>query len=223
VALENEDSSGLLLVAADPDALDDSESVIEAGGSSPQLGLAGDSGFDVLVAGETGEESDILLVDEEKTDPLVHMAAVEFELEPSPQTMGDDDSESSSQVIAIDVALSGEAHSSADPFDNFEGFGFDSGIHSAPAAATSDPLGAGTTPSFDAFAASAATTTTTKKAVVQEEEYSTGMLIALISLLAVMLLPGLMFVDMMVHMWSWSDPFILNSVLMGAIAGLFGL
>jgi len=217
-----EDSSALVLASAESHALDDEESVLGAGSSSPQLGLAGDSGFDVLVAGETGDDSDVLLA-AEKTETAAP-PEVEFELEPPPPVLGDDHSESSSQVIAIDVGLAGEALS-ADAFeqDGFENFiGFDSGIQSPPAAAANDPFGSGVSSLPDAFA-TPAVTVSPKKAVVQGEEYSTGMLIALISLLVLMLLPGLMLIDTMVHMWSWSDPFPLNSLLMGTIAGWFGL
>jgi len=213
-----EDSSALVLESAN--ALDDEESVLGASGSSPQLGLAGDSGFDVLVAGEIADDSDILLV-EEKTETLA-TPVKEFALEPPSPALDGDDSESSSQVIAIDVGLAGEAMS-ADTFepDSFENFiGFDSGIQTPPTAATTnDPFGSGTASVFTTPAVTAPPT----KIAVPEEEYSAGMLIALISAIAVMMLPGLMLIDTMVHMWSWSDPFILNSVLMSTIAGWFGL
>jgi len=219
----DEDSSALVLGSADSDALDDHESVFEISGSSPQLGLAGDSGFDVLTVGETGNDTDVVLP-EEKTETL-KPSVVEFELEPPPPALGDDNSESSSQVIAIDVGLAGEAQSAdalgQDGFENF--LDFDSGVQAPPAAsATADPFGSGVSSLPDVFTAPAATVSS-KKAAVEKEEYSTGMLIALISALVVMLLPGLMLIDTMIHMWSWSDPFMLNSLLMGTIAGWFGL
>ena len=200
----------------------DEESVLEADGSSPQLGLAGDSGFDVLVAGD--DASDVLEV-EEKTESF---AASDFTLEPSMKTSGSDDSDSSSQVIAIDVGFAEAAHEAATfepmdvPIDDFgaAGFGFDSGVH-APAAASSDPFGAGAA-APDVFAMPTATVSL-KKTAAPKEEYSTGVLLALVSALVVMLLPGIMLLDAMLHMWSWSDPFILNSVLMSTISGWFGL
>ena len=213
----NELESSALILESEKDLGE--ESILGASGSSPQLGLAGDSGFDVLVAGE--EEEDILQVDEEKTEAVSH--AVEFDLEPSPQVKGDDDSESSSQVIEIDV---GElaAGQDSDPFgqDGFGDFaGFDSGIQTPPTAA-GDSIGAGAAPFPDVFSVPA-TTVSPKRAVGTEGEYSTGMLIALVSALVVMVLPGMMLIDTMIHMWSWNDPFVLNSVLMGMIANIFGL
>ena len=217
----NELESSALILESEKDLGE--ESILGASGSSPQLGLAGDSGFDVLVAGE--EEDSFLQVDDEKSEAV--SPAVEFDLEPSPQVQGDDDSESSSQVIEIDVGELG-AEQNADPFgqDGFGDFsGFDSGVQPLPAVAAapaSDPLGAGISSFPDVFS-SPASGLSSKKMGVAEEEYSTGMLIALVSALVVMLLPGMMLIDTMIHMWSWNDPFVLNSALMGMIANMFGL
>ena len=217
VVQEDEDSSALILAKADDDVLEDEASVLAAGGSSPQLGLAGDSGFDVLVA---GEDEDILHVDNESSS-IPDAIVEDFDLEPSPKAPEDDDSESSSQVISIDISEMGQT---ADPFgqqpdDGFDPFtGFDSGIHQAPQAATSsDPFG-----TSDAFATPIASVSP-PKAVAPAEEYSTGMLVALACALVVMMFPGLMLIDNMIHMWSWGEPFILNSMWMDPIAGLFGL
>jgi len=241
------DSSALVLAKDEVDSSDailtpdseihevefDDDSILEAEGSSPQLGLAGDSGFDIL---DVGGDSSIMQLDEEHTEAIaspIEVEVDEFDLEPSQILMNDDDSESSSQVIAIDVGLEGEesegagAFGGGDDFD-FMGVDFDSDVAPPPAAETpvSDPFGEAATedvPQFDAFAAPAVSVTPAKKAVVPEEEYSTGVLIALASALAVMLLPGIMVIDNMVNIWSWNEPFTLNSVLMGQIANLFGL
>jgi hypothetical protein len=199
----------------------DNESVLDAGSSSPQLGLAGESGFDILVA---DEDADILQEVREGTEPVT-AGGTEFELEPSPKMPDSDDSESSSQVIAIDHVFSSDDQM-PDPFEQ-GGFdapdfaGFDSGIQSsASVPATNDSFGGFPPP--DTFTAPSFSATA-KKAVQQEEEYSTGTLVALTSALVVMLLPGLMLVDTVVHIWSWGDPFILNSFLMQTISGWFGL
>ena len=223
-----EDSSSLLLddssalLEPDPEVHEvdfDDESVLEADGSSPQLGLAGESAFDVLVA---ADDSELLALDEEKTE--ISNLVQEFSLQPSAKKPGDDDSESSSQVIAIDVGIevAGQDH---DPFggDNFD-FGFDSDVQpAAPAAGVADPFGGvAASPIPDAFAAPAVSVTP-KKAVAAEEEYSTGVMASLVAALVVMLLAGVMLIDTMVHLWSWGEPFVLNSMLMGTIGGLFGL
>jgi len=221
VDVDLDDDSSALGLASESDSV---SSVLGASSSSPQLGLAGDSGFDVLVAGEVALESDILLVDEEKTEAVVPVAE-DFVLEPTPRASEGDDSESSSQVIAIDVGLAAETHDS-DPFgeDTFGDFGgFDGGFQpsSVAAPATNDPFGgASTTP--PAFDFAKATPPPVKKPVAQEE-YTPGMLIALAAALVFMLLPAVMMLDTMIHMWSWGDPFILNSLWMSTIAGIFGL
>ena len=207
---------------------DDQESILEAGDSSPQLGLAGESGFDVLVAAD--EESELVQLDAESTE--ISDLVEEFILEPSAKVPGDDDSESSSQVIAIDVGV--EMAQDDSPFgdDNFGFLEMDGGVSAsaigAPSVVVDDPFGVGGAPVADAFsplaaAAPVVAVAAKKTAVVAEEEYSTGVLVSLAVALVLLLIPGIMMIDMMMHMWSWGEPFILNSVLMGAIAGMFGL
>ena len=232
VALDDDsDSSGPLSLAKKEDsslavALDDEESVLGAAGSSPQLGLAGDSGFDVIVAGEGVVEaevevaSDDLLEVEEKTE-TVAKPVEDFALEPSPVAAYTEDSESTSKVIAIDI---GDAAASqpADAFGGveFEGFGgFDSGVI-APAAAGDGGFGGTAAP--DVFIPPIAQTAPVK-AAVQEEEYSTGILVSLVLALLVMLVPGIILLDTIIYMWSWNDQFTLSSALIGPLAGLFGL
>jgi len=244
-----EDSSALLLAADDLDSsavllepepefheVDlDGESILEAEGSSPQLGLAGDSGFDILlaaddaVADKADEEENIMQLEEANTE-AVSFAADDFELEPSQIMMDADDSESSSQVMAIDVGLAGESHDD-DPFGGGDDFdfmvGFDSGAAPSPhpiEAPASDPFGMGApdSPMSDVFTPPIVSAAP-KKAAQQEAEYSTGMLITLACALAALLLPGIMLIDTMAHMWSWNEPFILNSILMDTISSVLGL
>ena len=221
VIMDDEDSSALVLAEPDSYVVDD-ESVL-TGGSSPQLGLAGDSGFDVLLTDE--DSSNVLQVEEEKTE-ISSVAAAEFELEPSQIVAESDDSESSSQVIAVDVGLA--AQEGTDPFghtfDVADFAGFDSGI-SVPSEPTSgDPFSSavGIPDDFNA-AFTPVAAVSSRKPAARTEEYSTGMLVSLASILVVMLLPGLMLLDTMIHVWSWNEPFLLNSILMNTIAGWFGL
>ena len=231
-AIQKDDDSSALLLAAGPEfhevELDEQDSVLDAGSSSPQLGLAGDGEFDVLLS---AEDDNILQLDEEKTEAIAPPMVEDFDLEPSAQMAGDDDSESSSQVIAIDVGLSSVVQDE-EPFggDNFNFMEFDSGVHtpSAPAAVTSDPFGNGAEadalPMPDVFTPPPAVSPApAKKPAVTEEEYSTGMLITLVCALVFLLLPGLMLIDQMVSIWSWNEPFFLNSMLMSTIAGWLGL
>ena len=227
-AVSSELESSALILAAEKELGEDSIFGLVSGGSSPQLGRASESGFDVLVAGES-EEEDLLQVDTESTESVESMV-VEFTLEPSSQVLGDDDSESSSQIIEIDMGGLAEAAvtQEADPFgqDSFGDFpGFDGGLAAEPAAGTNEPFGAGASPfpSGDAFTAPIATATP-KKPTAQQEEYSTGVLVALGFALAMLLFPGILLIDTMLHMWSWNDPpFGLNGLLASTIADLFGL
>ena len=232
VADEDSSSSSLgLAPASQADAveLDDNESVLGGSGSSPQLGLAGDSGFDMLIGAEdsdlvANEDSDLLQVDDENTSAV--FPAEDFVLEPSAKEAESDDSESSSQVIAIDgPGFAGAGQD--DPFGQAD-FGtsdfssFDSGIQESVAPMTNDPFGSGSSPFPDAFPVSSPSVTV-KKSDVPAEEYSTGMFGALLAALFVMLPTGYMLVDTMTHMWSWSEPFILSSMLMDMVSGVFGL
>ena len=229
---DEESSSSLGLAPAsqaDAVVLDDNESVLGGSGSSPQLGLAGDSGFDMLVAEEdsdlvVSEDSDLLQVEDEKTSTV--QPTEDFALEPSVKETDSDDSESSSQVIAIDGAEFTDA-AQDDPFGQADFgtsdfSGFDSGIKESASSAASDPFGSGTSPFPDAFPASAPSVST-KAPAAPSEEYSSGMLGALIGALIVMLPSGYMLIDTMTHMWSWDDPSLLSSTLMNMISGLFGL
>ena len=227
------DSSALVLAsstgASDVD-LNDEMSVLGAGGSSPQLGLAGDSGFDMLVAGEdenifeVDEKSDIVAASLEEenmfeVDEKTDVADAEFKLEPSPAGL-DDNSESSSQVIAIDVGLAGggaDADSFGTDFGDFAGF--DSGLQQGPPPVANDPFGTAGA-SFDT--AAPVVSVMPKKPAASTEEYSTGMLVALVCAFVVMLPAGLMLLDTMLHIWSWDDPYILKSGLMEPIANWIG-
>ena len=233
IEVDEESSASLSLAAGQEGSeaviLDDNESVLGSSGSSLQLGLAGDSGFDMLVAGEdsdvvVSEDSDLLQVDEEKTSML--LPAEDFALEPSARASDIDDSESSSQVIAIDAGFAGMGQSEsqeADPFGqaDFSDFGADGGFQ-APAA-PDDPFGPSASPFPSETLPVSAPVVSSKKTAAPEAEYSAGVLSLLVVALVFMAVPGVMLIDMMVRMWSWSDPFILNSFLMQTLVGLFGL
>ena len=222
VFVEDDDSSALLLAHTDSsDALGDKDSVLSPSGSSPQLNLTSDSGFDVLIA---GDDDDFMLGDRKKASASGDVVQ-EFSLEPSPNILGGDDSESSSQVIAIDAfaGLGPDIDPFAkqdDDFGAFSGFGSDIQQPSQTPAAGGDTFG-----TSDVFSASVApaVSVTTKKPTAPAEDYSTGALLALVFALVFMLPAGLMLIDTMVHVWSWGEPFILNSILMSTFSGLFGL
>jgi hypothetical protein len=79
----------------------------------------------------------------------------------------------------------------------------------------------GETPSFGSgFEASA--TSTFPAAAKTEAEYKPGIVIALISLTVLLVFPCIMLLDLMRNIWSWGEPFVINSALMDMIAGMVG-
>jgi excisionase family DNA binding protein len=239
---QEEDDSSLFEIAEDSEigdpnvhevdfGDDDESAVLSLEGSSPQLGLAGDSAFDVLVA---DEEKNILEADDSASDEVIEVD--DFDLEPLAKAIEDDDSESSSQVIAVDIGIDTEIQDGPS-FEEDDGFSFDevdfdSGLQPSVAEAQAemdDPFGMGlgdasATMQQPGFAtAPAVSVSPSKTPGIPEEEFSKGMLIAMAFALVILLLPGIMLVDAMMNMWSWNQPFILNSALMGMIAGVLGL
>jgi hypothetical protein len=206
---------------------EEEESVLESGGSSPQLGLAGDSGFDVLVAANDEGNVNVGNVPKfEEDTETASLASSEFTLEPTLSAIGgEEDSESSSQVIAVDVGLIA-ATQEADPvgqtdvFNASDFIGIDRGVSAPAAAAANDPFGAAAT---EVFATPVAAVSPKKAATAQEAEYSTGALLALFVALVPVLISAMMLIDTMVHMWSWGEPYTLNSLWMGEVSRLLGL
>ena len=226
VLLDEDDASALLLLSPESYAVElDDESALIDGGASPQLELADNSGLDVLLDQE--EPSDVLDIGKEEYEVSASESA-DFDLEPSQVVWSGDDSESSSQVIAVDVALAETMQESADSlglanFDTADFAEFGSGVSSPAGPTSGDPFGMpGVTDDFGSTF-TPAVAVTPKKPATPVEEYSTGMLVALSLTLAVLLLPCLVILDTMIHMWSWEEPFILNGVLMNEIAKLFNI
>ena len=205
IALEEAEQDSAVLIQADVGNVDESD-------------------FDIF------EEGGILGLQDENTEVAVPMSE-DFTLEPSMGLSHDDDSESSSQVIAVDVGSVGEGMFEAE-VDDFNFMDFDGDGGAAPeAGAADDPLGAGgfagpSEPFQDAFSAAPAVSVSSaasKKPSVPAEDYSTGMLVSMAIALVVMLLPCVLLIDTMVNMWSWNQPFIVNGLLMEQITNLLGL
>ncbi|GHT38693.1 hypothetical protein FACS189427_12970 [Planctomycetales bacterium] len=98
---------------------------------------------------------------------------------------------------------------SAAPADEMLG----NGVFSSPAGETSS-FGSG-------FEVSA--TSTFPAAAKTEAEYKPGVVIALISLTVLLVFPCIMLLDLMRNIWSWGEPFVINSALMDMIVGMVGL
>ncbi|MDR0521638.1 MAG: helix-turn-helix domain-containing protein [Planctomycetaceae bacterium] len=195
------------------------DNVRKGEGSSPQLGLAGQSGLDNLAERSSG----VTLLDQPSSPD--DSGIVEFTLEPSSIVSAmDDNSESSSQVIAIgEINLPPPEDDPVRPpaggnefgdFDNNFNIGTDSGDNFNP------PAGGMFGPHVDVSLAPPPAPPTAPLG----EEYTTASLVALALAVIVLIFPAIMMVDTVAHIWSWGNqPFILNSWLMGWFKGWLGL
>ncbi|MCL2744564.1 MAG: helix-turn-helix domain-containing protein [Planctomycetaceae bacterium] len=55
-----------------------------------------------------------------------------------------------------------------------------------------------------------------------EAEYGTGTVLSLITLTVIMIFPGIMLLDLIRNIWSWNEPFVINSALMDMIGNMLG-
>ncbi len=204
--------------------LDDDELVLGSGAGSDVTSGAGDSGINLtnpadsglsledpleLSAASSGDslelgEDDMLSVDDELT-PLSDGADNDFQLTPV-DSLGDDESDSGSQVISLDEGdfqeetagdlLTEEGFADADEAGGFDEE--DAGIAAAPAAA-----------SLAAAKAAAA-------------ESSEGGLwnVLLFAIVLVMGITSLMALDVVNNIWSWQGTYAVNSSIMDAIIGM---
>ena len=237
-APKREHPSDGLTLADEPEGtvdlmLGDDEVVFDETGSSPKLNLAQDSGLSLLEAevelemvekggsdiGLEVDDDDILtLVDAESAENTSTMAIPiedDFQLTPGVNVQSDD-SESSSQVIALEEA---------------------GGMFGEPVEPSFPPFGApepmGTTPQSGDFAfggaiplaenadffpasASAAFPHPTSSS---EPTYGIGTIVMLLVCAFFLVICGCMSLDLIIHIWSWEEPFVINSTIMNLVAG----
>ncbi|MDR0608490.1 MAG: helix-turn-helix domain-containing protein [Planctomycetaceae bacterium] len=222
--------------ASDVDLAADDDLVLDSNGSSGQLDLAGDSGLSLLdiadsidlqpvekggsdVQLELDDDDDILsLVDDdlavENTSTIAIPVEDDFQLTPNSGFVSTDDSESASQVIALD-----EESMFATPGGS-SGFGTD--IPFAPAT----PVAEATTPGavFDAtpfttgpgeFVARTPETIST----TAEIQYTSWHIFWIVFATVFLIIPGMMIMDLIIHIWSWGEPFVINSSIMDLFVG----
>ena len=270
ISLVGSSGSGVDLAGSDK-IFDDDDVVI--GGSSSGLNLGGDSGISLLDAAaesdfslgaaaggsdailELAPEDDILALIDEEVDPdtaTVLGTEDDFQLQADDDIFMTDDSESSSQVIAIEGDLAsdldnfnftddlGEATVASDAGGDDLLFSSDdspavtgdiftetgSGIDSAFGGfdASSDFGDMGGLGSADAvgFGTETAAAAVTPSAVVtpgSNEPKFTGLSVtALFIMVLIMAVGGSLMFELIRSIWSWSEPFTINS----SILGLFG-
>jgi excisionase family DNA binding protein len=224
--------------ASDIDLAADADLVLDGNGSSGQLNLAGDSGLSLLDVTdnidlqpvekggsdaqlELDDDDDILsLVDDElaveNTSTIAIPVEDDFQLTPDAGFASADDSESASQVIALD-----EDSMFATPGGS-SGFGTD--IPFAPATPVVEETNSGVgfgAASFTAgpveFAARTQETTTT----TTEIPYTSWHIFWIVFATVFLILPGMMIMDLIIHIWSWGEPFVINSSIMDLVVGMF--
>jgi len=265
ISLIGGSGSGIDLGGSDK-IFDDDDVVI--GGSSSGLNLGGDSGISLLDAAaesdfslgaaaggsdailELAPEDDILALIDEEVDPdtaTVLGAEDDFQLQADDDIFMTDDSESSSQVIAIEGDLAsdldsfnfaddiGEASVASDTGGDDLLFSSDdspavsgdiftevgSGIDSA-FGGFGDMEGLGSTDDvaggFGTETASAATPTAVITPGSHEPKFTGLSVTALFIMVLIMAFGGSLMFELIRSIWSWSEPFTINS----SILGLFG-
>ncbi|MDR2704943.1 MAG: helix-turn-helix domain-containing protein [Planctomycetaceae bacterium] len=225
--------------ASDIDLAADDDLVLDGNGSSGQLDLAGDSGLSLLdvadnidlqpveksgsdVQLELDDDDDILsLVDDdlavENTSTIAIPVEDDFQLTPDASLMSTDDSESASQVIALD-----EESMFATPGGS-SGFGTDIPFAPAtPAAEETTPgVGFGATP-FTASPGEFVARTPETIPTTTEIQYTSWHIFWIVFATVFLILPGMMIMDLIIHIWSWGEPFVINSSIMDLFVGMFG-
>jgi excisionase family DNA binding protein len=228
---ENTDSSyGLALAdeAVVDLSLGDDEVALDGTGSSPKLNLAADSGLSLLEVvddvelqavekngsdaqlDDLDDDDDILaLVDAENAEHTSTIAIPvedDFQLTPSVDGLSED-SDSSSQVIALEEENMFGAPTIMDPAASFPAA--DTGMPQQPG-----PFGA-TSGEFVSQA-----TTFAAGPTVAEPTYDAMAISLLVACAFFLIICGWMSIDLIVHIWSWKEPFVINSTIMDFVAGI---
>jgi excisionase family DNA binding protein len=227
-------------LAADAEAADD-DLVLGGSGSGSDITMGGDSGISLvdpadsglsleepleLASGgeetlELGEDDMISLSEEADLDsPTELKTEEEFTLTPMEEGGEEEDSESGSQVIALDEVE--EAAAGAGP----SGVGgrapmLDEEFAAEPAlglAAASGPLGGGPMGTPQDLAAMQAMA---QAAALPEAPYTVWNIVSLVFCALILTLTGMMMYDLVRNMWSWDSTSAVNSPLMDTILGMF--
>jgi excisionase family DNA binding protein len=234
--------------ASDIDLAAEDDLVPDHTGTSSGINLAGDSGLSLLDVAddidlrpvskgegnsaklELGDDDDILslVMDEDSMEEDSSSATAissedDFQLTADSGVFPVDDSDSASQVIALDedgVFTAGSLEFNNNPFgvapispeqsDGGLGMGIPNG----------SPIGSAAP---DVFTAPVSTFTAPAAPVPVETNFTTWQLVALVAAVVLLIFPGVMILDLIFHIWSWNEPFILNSSLMDLCSQIVGL
>ncbi len=233
---ESPTGTSALPIGAKP--ADDDEAVIGGGSSGSGITLTGDSGISLVDPADSGlsleeplelggsgaEESlelgeeDILQLAESSKSHSGIKTDDDFLLTPTEETTEADESESGSQVIALDTE--GEEAGPGGVATLFsEGLGDQAGLDmGAGVALGTAPLGE---PGSGASPAMAEGVAVAPGSFLPEAPYSTWNIVTLGACLFFLLLCGAMVYDLLRNMWSWNSAGSVNTWLMDTIVGLF--
>ncbi|MDR2116860.1 MAG: helix-turn-helix domain-containing protein [Planctomycetaceae bacterium] len=231
--------------ASDIDLAAGDDLVLDGGGSSGQLNLAGDSGLSLLDVADNADNIDLQPVEKSENDAQLELGddddilslisddlvventstiaiPVEDDFQLTPDTgfaSVADDSESASQVIALD-----EDNMYAAP-DGSSGFG-KADIPFAPAASpaveeTDHGSGFGTATPFVAEPGEFVARTPEISPATTETTYTSWHIFWIVFATVFLILPGMMILDLIIHIWSWGEPFVINSSIMDIFVGMW--
>lgn len=258
--------SGIDLAGESDVILEDDDLVLGGSGSGSDINIAGDSGLSLLDASDSGilgmgrssgegsdailelaDDDDILsLVEESDSDTATILTSdSDFQLMPEVSSFDTDDSESSSQVIALDddpmfisdLEDSGPAmFSEDDPFASAtmvpEGLPPMPGGPARPQQTAAfappnaaDPFGGGASPfdSPDMQAAIQPVTPIVSQQSPSGANYNGLTMTFLICSMIFLSLALITSIDMVRWIWSWGEPFTLTGLLLDTIAGVLPL
>ena len=225
--------------------MDDDDLVLGGSGASSDVTIGGDSGISLVDPSDSGfsletpinlgsaaEESlelgedDMLVVDEASRPGAAALKPDDdFLLTPLEETIDADGSESGSQVIALDV----DGEDSATMIGSAAGVSMaamlDEDLSAQPALdmGMGGPLVSSSVLGAQPGALAEGAALMQPSAALAEPPYTGWQIAGLSCCLVLLILCGMMMYDLLRSMWSWEQPFTINSQLMDTILGWIGM
>ncbi|NLX97644.1 MAG: helix-turn-helix domain-containing protein [Rhodopirellula sp.] len=222
----------------DEEGFEDDDLVLGGSGSGSDITIGGDSGISLVdptdsglsleepIEFSTGDDESLELGEDdmlsfsEATDtaaPTELKADDDFLLTPL-EDAADDDSESGSQVIALDTEGGAVGPTSGPSMAAM----LDEDVSGEPGIGLDAPLGGFTPTPASGRPSYAESPVPAGVAYVPEAPYSTGVIVGLAFCALFLAFAGMMSFDLLRNMWSWQEPYTFNSALMDMVLGLFG-
>ncbi|MGA2618407.1 MAG: helix-turn-helix domain-containing protein [Thermoguttaceae bacterium] len=215
--------------------LEDDDLVLGGSGTGSDITIGGDSGISLVDPADSGlsleaplnlagagEESlelgeDDLLAAAEGEAPAALKSEDDFQLTPMEDTADSDESESGSQVIALDTEAEGDEAATMVAAGGGVAAMLDEDLGTMP--------GAGLLPAGDVGLAGQADIVALDQLAaamaLPEAPYTVGSIVGLVVCSLLLMLVGIMVHDLLKNMWSWDSVNPINSGLMDTILGWF--